>query len=120
MLLFGWIRNKATPWELVKISKMCEVEYLHNLGFVGHKFSLTNRHVKSKLDMVILSKEYMAKMNRSEAFYLPKTMSDHCPLLLKASDVVFVPILVFMFQIVWVNYHGFLKVMMNLALNLID
>lgn len=74
--------------ELIQMWEFREVVgyvVLIDLGFIGTKFTWSNRHIKIRLDRAIATNSWSDNFPQSRVHVLPPSISDHFPLLLQAS-----------------------------------
>ncbi|XP_073121912.1 uncharacterized protein [Henckelia pumila] len=81
---------------------------LIDAGYVGSKYTWTNRRIWKRLDRVLISSNWSEYFNSFKVEHLHRGSSDHCPLQISAP---FLPNLVssFRFQNMWVLHPEFLQ-----------
>ncbi|XP_073037131.1 uncharacterized protein [Primulina eburnea] len=81
---------------------------LIDAGFEGSSFTWTNKTIWKRLDRVLVSVDWGDHFSSIRVEHLPRTVSDHCPLLVTAPVFARGPSS-FRFQRMWLRHHGFLQ-----------
>ncbi|XP_073037138.1 uncharacterized protein [Primulina eburnea] len=81
---------------------------LVDAGFEGSSFTWTNKTIWKRLDRVMVSVDWGDHFSSIRVEHLPRTVSDHCPLLITAPVFARGPSS-FRFQRMWLRHHGFLQ-----------
>ncbi|XP_073031339.1 uncharacterized protein [Primulina eburnea] len=81
---------------------------LVDAGFEGSSFTWTNKSIWKRLDRVFVSVDWGDHFHSIRIQHLPRTVSDHCPLLASAPIFARGPSS-FRFQSMWIRHHGFLQ-----------
>ena len=82
------------PTRIRAFREYIDVCKLMNLGFQGPKFTWTNKHsnwhnnIKERLHRSLINAEWKSLFPRAELLHLPRTKSDHCPVLLNTNPKI--------------------------------
>ena len=74
----------------------------------GLSYIWTDRRTYVRLDRSLGNMEWLDAWESMECRTLPRAFSDHCPLLLTCSRLVYVPKTPFKFRSMWLTHDGFL------------
>lgn len=85
---------------------------LTDLGFKGSKYTWTNNRtnghtILERLDRIFANYEWINLFPNCLVTHLPRTHSDHCPLLLTLQGFTFPPDKVFRFETIWTSHPDF-------------
>ena len=71
--------------EIKRFNDFIEKSELVDIPLVGRKFTWNkpNGLVKSRIDMVVVSKEWLESWPHCQQFVLNRSISNHCPIILK-------------------------------------
>jgi len=92
---------------------------LMDLGFHGPKFTWTNKNliwhcsIKERLDRGLRNTKWKLLFPRSEIHHLPRTKSDHCPILLDFEPPTRKSTKPFKFEQMWLTNPSFSKLVEN-------
>ena len=92
---------------------------LMNLGFHGPKFTWTyknpiwHQNIKERLDRGLGNTEWNILFPRSEIHHLPRTKSDHCPILLESEPPTYKLKKPYKFEKMWLTDPSFLTLVEN-------
>lgn len=78
--------------------------------FFTWRCSSSSRVLMSRLDRVLASEEFLAYWNTISVIVLPRTISDHHPLMMRCRDSSTTAVKPFRFQNFWTSHKDFSKV----------
>lgn len=84
-----------------------------DLGLVGQKFTLTNKHknkktlIMERLDRFFSNHEWLSLYPDSMVQHLPRIHSDHCPILLNFTKYYHKPPKTYRFETMWLRHPDF-------------
>ena len=76
------------PTRIRAFREYIDICKLMDLGFQGPKFTWTNKHpnwhnnIKERLDRSLINAKWKSLFPQAELLHLPRTKSNHCPVLL--------------------------------------
>ncbi|XP_058075531.1 uncharacterized protein LOC131223951 [Magnolia sinica] len=102
-------RIRRTTHAMQSFSDWIQDQELVDLPLAGAKFTWTNgrkSQIQSRLDRFLLSTDWIEEFPSVNQIALPRTTSDHCPILLSVVDVNWGP-KPFKFNSAWLGINGF-------------
>ncbi|KZV58610.1 hypothetical protein F511_11258 [Dorcoceras hygrometricum] len=102
----GSAGGRRTPME--EFNSFILESALMDAGFEGSSYTWSNRHIWKRLDRVFVSVNWTDHFDSIRVQHLPRTVSDHCPLLVSAPVFARGPTS-FRFQSMWLHHPDFLQ-----------